>query len=197
MWLAIYSFVITAIAVACCAFAVKLTDDWLDQEHDRLAGRKNWAHQLGIGTMLYAMLLLILSASLQPTVTLSLFLASYIIGMFHDLTSKFPLGLSGWQESTVILLISVILFGCQNTLFSLLFVAGIQLIDDCYDLIGDNMAGQRNFAAKLGRLECFLLASLFLLTAWWLDQEHFFPVTTGVTFSYLATLQRWGENRHA
>lgn len=197
MWHVIFDFVITAVAVTCCAFSVKLTDDWLDQEHDRLAGRKNWANQLGIGTMLYAMLLLILAASLQTTVSLALFLASYIIGMFHDLTSRFPLGLLGWQESLAILLISIVLFGWQNTIFSLLFVTGMQLLDDCYDVIGDRLAGQRNFAAKLGQLECFLLATLFLLMAWSMDQEHFFPVTTGAAVAYFATIRERMVNRHA
>ena len=185
MWLAICDFLATTLAVTCCALAVKLTDDWLDQEHDRLAGRKNWAEILGIGTMLYAMIFLIIAAALNTAVSLALFLASYIIGMFHDLTSRFPLGFTGWQESLFILVMSVVLFGWHITLFSLIFVIGIQLIDDCLDITTDSMAGQRNFAAKLGQTECILLSLLALLGSWWINEDLFLPVLAG-------TLIGWG-----
>jgi len=42
--------------------------------------------------------------------------------MFNDFKSRFPLGLTGWQESLLTLLISFALFGWDMTFFSVSFV---------------------------------------------------------------------------
>ena len=193
---AIYDFMINTIAVVCCAIAIKLTDDWLDREQDHLACRKNWSSILGTGTMVYAMLFLIIAAAINGTVSLPLFLASYVVGMFHDLTNRFPLGLSGWQESLIILGLSIILFGWNQTAFALLVVAAVQLCDDCYDLTSDCMAGQRNFAAQFGCVECLLAALLSFLGAWWLNRFLFETVSIGIIIGYLATSRKGLAKHH-
>lgn len=179
MWLVISEFTVTTLAVIFCGLAIKLTDDWIDQEQDGISGQKNWATIIGIGTMLYAMLLLIIAAAIRADISLPLFLASYVVGMFHDLTSRFPLGLSGWQESLIVLIISLIFFSHQQIIFSLLFVVAVQLFDDWYDFISDSRGGQRNFAVHFGRIECFLLATLCFFAACWMNEILFYPVLAG------------------
>jgi 1,4-dihydroxy-2-naphthoate octaprenyltransferase len=182
----------TALAVAICALAVKLTDDALDKETDLAAGRRNLAARLGPGTMVYAALCLAVAASINAPVTLSLFFASYIVGMFNDLRQAFPSRLRGWQESALVTLLGVILFGWHLMLFSLLFILAVQLTDDCIDMHSDRLCGQRNFACRLGWLECWLAGLIALLAAWWLDEKLFYPVLAGTTAFYLLTLRCQG-----
>lgn len=196
MWLAIFDFACIAAAVACCAIAIKLADDYLDQEQDRLAGQVNWTNVLGTGTMFYAIFFLSIAAAINSAVSLSLFFASYIIGMFNDFQSRFPLGLTGWQESLLTLFISLALFGWEITLFSLSLVFAVQLIDDCIDINIDSHSGQRNYACRLGCVECVLTAALALLFAWWLNEALFFPVVTGIVLVYAGLLRFTVVNNH-
>lgn len=189
MWPVIYNFACIVTAVSCCAFAIKLADDYLDQEQDRLSGQANWTDILGIGTMFYAIFFISIAAAIHSPISLSLFFASYIVGMFNDFKSRFPLGLTGWQESLLTLLISLALFGWEIMLFSLSFVIAVQLIDDCIDIKIDSNSGRRNLACRLGCMECGLVALLALLFAWWLNEALFFPVLTGIALVYGGLLQ--------
>ena len=185
MWHEISSFISTALSVFFCAVAIKLSDEYLDRAIDELTGHKNWAHKLGNGTMLYAMLMLIIAAGLNATVSLPLFLSSYIIGMFHDLKQTFPSRLTGLQESCVVLLIGIAIFTWQMMLFALLYIFAIQLIDDCIDYKLDDMAGYRNFAHKLGVVESLLLAGLAIISAFAIDEASFAPVLSGTIVFFL------------
>jgi len=195
MWPAIYNFGCIVTAVSCCAFAIKLADDYLDQEQDRLTGQANWTDILGIGTMFYAIFFISIAAAIHSSVSLSLFFASYIVGMFNDFKNRFPLGLTGWQESLLTLLLCLALFGWEMTFFSLSFVIAVQLIDDCIDIKIDSKSGRRNFASRLGCMECSLAALLALLFAWWLNEALFVPVLTGIVLVY-GGLLRWTAVKH-
>lgn len=196
MWLAIFDFTCIVAAVACCAIAIKLADDYLDQEQDRLAGQPNWTNILGPGTMFYAIFFLSIAAAINSAVSLSLFFASYIVGMFNDFQSHFPLGLTGWQESLLTLFISLLLLGWEITVFSLALVFAVQLIDDCIDINVDSHSGQRNYACRLGFIECVLTAVCALLFAWWLNEALFFPVVTGIVLIYAGLLRFTVVNNH-
>src|SRR5689334_11285163 len=105
-----------------------MTDDILDKDKDAACSRPNLVNLLGPGTMVYAILCLGIAASINAPVTLALFFASYIIGMFNDLRQILPSKLSGWQESILVTFLGWIFFGWKLMLFSLLFVIAIQLI---------------------------------------------------------------------
>lgn len=188
MWPAIYEFVQLALAVICSAAAVKLTDDFLDKDIDRHTGRPNWAEALGNGTMFYAMLLIVIAAGINAPVSLSLFLSSYIIGMFNDLKNFFPSKLTGLQESLLVFAIGSALFGWRLMIFSIFFILSIQLFDDCIDAQNDLLAGQRNLANRLGIAECLLLAIMNMLISWWLNEQIFMPVFCGAGIFYTTIL---------
>jgi len=192
MWPITYELAAVFFAAALCSLAVKLTDDWLDRERDRAAGRPNLAAPLGTGAMVYAALLLALAAGLHAAVTVALFFASYVIGMFHDFGRLMPSRLSGWQESFLVLVGGAAICGGRLMLFALCFVAAVQFVDDCLDLAADRLAGQRNLACRLGVAECLLLALAALLAAWWLDARVFGPVAAGVAAVYLGSFRRGG-----
>lgn len=194
MWPAMFD-ASAALAAALCAVAVKLTDDWLDRDRDLAAGRANWAATIGSGAMVYAALFLALAAGINAAVSLALFFASYIVGMFNDLGRLLPSRLSGWQESVLVLAAGMAICGWRVTLFAVLFVAAVQLLDDCIDLAGDRLAGQRNFACRLGTAECLLTGLTLLLAAWWLDAALFGPVFAGVALVYCGALRLKGVMR--
>lgn len=176
------------VAVACCSAAVKLADDYLDKEYDTLAGKTNWAGFFDKGTMLYAMFLLALAAGINASLSLSLFLGSYIVGMFNNMRDKFPSHLNGFQESLIAFIFGLLLFGWSYMLFSLTFILALQLFDDYLDAASDFLTGQRNLANRYGKMECLLAALICTLVAWAWDDKLFVPAFIGTTVVYLASL---------
>jgi 4-hydroxybenzoate polyprenyltransferase len=188
MWQEIFNFLSTTAAVACCSAAVKLADDYLDREFDAIAGKTNWAEILGQGTMLYAMFLLALAAGINTTLSLSLFLASYVVGMFNSMREKFPSRLNGFQESLLALTVGMGLFGWNNMVFSFSFVLAVQLFDDYLDVHSDHLSGQRNLANRFGCLECLVLGLICIVVAWGVNEDLLLPVAVGTTVVYLGSM---------
>ncbi|MDT8901408.1 hypothetical protein [Anaeroselena agilis] len=177
------------LAATLCSLAIKLTDDWLDRDRDAAVGRVNWSAKLGVGAMVYAALFLALAAGINASVSLALFFASYVVGMFTDLGRRLPSRLTGWQESLLVMAAGTALCGWRTMLFAALFVSAVQLIDDCVDRAGDRLAGQRNFACRFGAAECLLGGLALLLASWWLDAGLFVPVFAGVAAVYFLDLR--------
>jgi 4-hydroxybenzoate polyprenyltransferase len=189
VWPEIFEFLSTIVAVACCAAAVKLADDYLDKEYDAIAGKTNWAEIFDKGTMLYAMFLLALSAGINAPLALSLFLGSYIVGMFSAMRDKFPSRLNGFQESLVAVTVGLVLFGWNTMLFSVSFVFAIQLFDDYIDAHSDCLSGQRNLANRYGKMECLLVGLFCTLAAFWLNERLFVPTLAGTAIVYLLSFR--------
>lgn len=185
MWPELFEFLSTIIAVACCSVAVKLADDYLDKEYDSVVGKANWAEMLEQGTMLYAMFFLAVAAGVNASLSLSLFLSSYIVGMFSSMHEKFPSHLNGFQESLLALTAGIVLFGWNNMLFSLSFVLAVQLFDDYLDAQSDQLAGQRNLANRFGRIECVVVCLLCIIISWEVNERLFIPALVGTTIIYL------------
>ena len=188
MWPETFEFIRLTLAVICTSAAVKLVDDFLDMQHDNAVGFFNWAEVLGRGTLIYAMLFLVIGAALYTPLSLTLFLSSYIVGMFNDLNKLFPSRLSGLGESLLVGITGLIIFGLHLMMFSLCFVIFIQLLDDCIDLKIDNLAGKRNLAYRVGPSICLLLAIAFLLLAWNIDEQLIVPTLTGTAIVYIVSL---------
>lgn len=184
MWHEIFEQLAIVFSVFLCAIAVKLVDDFLDQDLDTLAGAYNFASFLGKGTVIYAMLALTLATSINAIVSVPLFLASYSIGMFSDLKQLFPSGLKGWQESFLVIFCGSLLWGWEQMFFSLLFVSSVQLFDDYVDLEKDQIVGCRNIASRIGKVECFLLSIIGMLSAWQFIEHMFLPVFLGFFLFY-------------
>lgn len=183
---ATYEFITTSLAVLFSAIAIKLADDFLDQDIDQ--SQYNFASILGKGSMLYAMLSLAFAASLNAPISVSFFLSSYIIGMFRDLRQDFPSHLTGFQESLIVFLAGVFLLGCKMMFFTFFFVLSIQLLDDYIDDAKDKLSGYRNWAHRLGRTKCLLVFFLTLLSSWNLDETMFLSSCLGTCIFYSFTL---------
>lgn len=189
MWPEIFDFFSTTIAVACCSAAIKLADDYLDKDYDAIAGKTNWADIFDKGTMLYAMFLLALSAGINAPLALSLFLGSYIVGMFSTMHDRFPSRLNGFQESLVAFTVGIVLLGWSKMLFALSFVFAIQLFDDYIDAHSDCLSGQRNLVNRYGKVECLLVGSVCTLVAFGQNEQLFIPTLVGTAIVYLLSLR--------
>lgn len=188
----IFEFIKALLCVIFCAVSVKITDDFLDSRCDQCSGKKNSAVAIGPGAMVYALLFMGLSAALNTAIAISLFLASYIVGMFNQLTQIMPTHLTGYQEAVIIFIAELALFGWRLSIFSILFILAVQLIDDSIDVHSDGIAGQNNFAQRFGMIECCLLALLLLLGAWMIIGNLFLPVLLGTIIVYFAILSYEG-----
>lgn len=192
MWLAIFEEIGIVCAVILCCISVKLVDDFLDYDMDTSADSYNFTTLLGKGTLVYAMAALALAASINASVSMPLFFASYMVGMFKDLKQKFPSHVSGLQESLLIFLLGALLWNWQSMLFSLFFIFSIQLFDDYLDMSKDQKAGYRNLAHRMGKVECLLLSIVTLLLSWQLEENLFLLIffSTGMFYSALLYYQR-------
>jgi 1,4-dihydroxy-2-naphthoate octaprenyltransferase len=154
----------TFLSLLLTGLVVKCMDDTLDMEYDFFLGKKTLANRLGRAALPYALLLLGLAVYLRPGISLGLFLASYVIGMGHDLYVKMPTQLNGWMESGIVCLIMLTLLGVRMTFWSICIISVIQLLDDITDMRKDATTGQRNYAVRFGVVEVtFVLLILFAI----------------------------------
>jgi len=192
VWLVMFELSSIVTSVILCSIAVKLVDDFLDQDLDSRAGCYNFSKIVGRGAIVYGMLALALAGSINASVSMPLFLASYSIGMFNDFKKTFISGLSGLQESLLVLILGILLWGWQSMLFSICFIFSIQLFDDYLDIYRDQLAGYRNLAHRMGKVECLLLGIMTLCASWQVN-ELLFPgvlLGTAVFYSALVYYQR-------
>ena len=154
-------------SVLIVGFAIKIMDDYIDQDIDVIKNEPNLYIALEYGGLPYALLLLSLAAVIDLDAAISLFLSSFAVGMVGNLTVKMPSGLYGFFESIIVILLGIILFKSEM-LSSLFIMAAIQLWDDFLDYEKDNMS-KKNLAFLLGKVECLLLAIIFFLLTVFFD----------------------------
>jgi len=148
-------------------FVIKMLDDYTDEEFDKLVGSPNITVVLGTGIISYAILFFSLACVLNVEISVSLFLASFSLGMTGNLFVKMPSGLKGYQESLLTTVLGIILFKRQMVA-ALLLMSSVHLLDDYFDY--DNEAfSKKNWAFVLGKVECFLVAAIFFLMSLLID----------------------------
>lgn len=161
---------------------IKIMDDYLDQDIDILENEQNLFTVLELGVLPYALLLLSLAFFLDSVTALSLFLASFAVGMGGNLTAKMPSGLYGYQESFIVLLLGFLSLKI-NMLSSILIIIVIQLLDDIKDY-KRNKINKKNLAFLLGKVECYLLAVICFLLSFYLDS---IKAVSSIISTYLIT----------
>jgi 4-hydroxybenzoate polyprenyltransferase len=149
--------------------AVKIMDDYLDTPVDRIIGRQTWAARLEEAALPYALLALSLAVIAEPIWAITLFWASYAMGMRGDMARLLPLGLRGWQEALVLGVISGLAFGWKVTISSWLAIFTVQAIDDLVDQQQDKMTGAGNWASRWGMVETGLATIIAILILSCLD----------------------------
>ncbi|MGI6567248.1 MAG: hypothetical protein GX341_08610 [Firmicutes bacterium] len=160
------SLVSLAGSALCCFFtgiAVKLMDDYLDAHFDQMAGKRTWAGELGEAALPYALAALSLGAAFNPAWSLTLFWASYAMGMRGDMTRPLSLGLTGWQEALVLGVFALLVFGWKEVFTSWGAIFVLQAIDDLRDEREDRLTSAGNWAVQWGVVETGLTGVLMAI----------------------------------
>lgn len=160
-----YSWLIILIDIVFTGLAIKCMDDYLDIEYDQCVGRQTVAARLGKAALPYSLLLLAIGIFIAKEIGLALFLASYAVGMGHDLRELMPTRLKGWVEGVIAFLLGLVLAGPATMVWAILIICTIQTLDDLMDIYKDTQSGQRNSAIRLGVVEATLLTVICLLLA--------------------------------
>lgn len=160
-----YDWLIQLSGILLTGIAIKFMDDLLDIEYDQCVGRNTLAAKLGRATLPYALLLLGIGIYISKELSLVLFLASYAIGMGHDLREKMPTKLPGWAEGLAALVLGMIFTGPLLMVWGFMIICAVQFLDDLMDIYKDTQSGQHNSAVRFGIVETTLLTVICFLIA--------------------------------
>ncbi|WP_148217685.1 hypothetical protein [Acetohalobium arabaticum] len=170
-------------------------DDYLDQILDRLQNKKTLALKWGRATLPYTLLSFSLAVVFNYSWAVSLFWASYILGMGYDLTDELPTGLKAYQESLLLLLIGIYILPIENFLSSLSVMVGIQLIDDLIDLKYDKEVYRNNSVYLLGKRQVILLLIAVLAIGVYFDPKKTLTVLVVTPLIVLLLEDETGRGR--
>ncbi|MDB5083668.1 MAG: hypothetical protein JWN30_554 [Bacilli bacterium] len=155
----------SGLCILLIGITIKLMDDWLDQEFDECVGKKTVARKLGKSALPYSLLLAVLSAVVNPPLAISLFLASYSVGMAFQFTDRMPTGLPGYGEAAISFVVGCCLIGVPLMGWGIVMMLTVQLLDDILDSKLDKQSGQQNFVVKVGIVEGSLLFFLLFVSS--------------------------------
>lgn len=133
--------------------AIKIMDDYIDAPWDALFGQTTWVAELKEAALPYALMALCLGCLADTTWAVTLFWASYVVGMRGDLKRPLALGLTGWQEATLAGVVIYLVSGGYALFTSWAAVFVMQCIDDLLDQSLDKLSGADNWATRWGRVE--------------------------------------------
>lgn len=148
---------------------IKLMDDYFDEELDYLLEKKTLAMRLQTSTLPYSLLLFTLAVLLIREMAISLFLASYILGMHSELEERQPSGLKGYQESLLLTLLLFLTIHPLEVMTSFSIILTIQIIDDYVDYYTEPFPGRGNLIKRLGKSLSLLLLFFLLLFTLYID----------------------------
>jgi 1,4-dihydroxy-2-naphthoate octaprenyltransferase len=182
--------------------AVKLMDDYLDSEYDICRGERTIAVKIGRATLPYALVCALISSYFNVSIAVSIFLASYALGMLTNAREKLPTKVPAYMEIVISLLVLWAMVGWRTGLWALSFMALIDWLDDVIDMTRDQRTGQRNLALKIGLVETTLLILIAMCTSVLTNAKFTaigfiaFAVLTAV--AELSTSRMWhhGEDHH-
>lgn len=167
MWPTIFN-IFKAFSILLIGVVIKILDDYMDREIDAILGNKLNPLLENSGVLPYTLLLFSIACILDVNTSVSLFLASYAVGMAGNLSATMPSSLYGYQESLAILILGPLVFGFKCFASSMSIIIVLQLLDDDLDYEKDRCL-KSNWSYILGRVESRLLALIFFLASIYMD----------------------------
>jgi len=171
----------TIAAILCVGLAITFLDDFMDLRRDTEFGVPSVAVRLGEATLPYTMVLFALAVAFNMKVAVSLFAASYALGMVFDLNRMLPSGLLGWHESAIVLGIAAFASGPTFILWALAIMSFVQCIDDMIDYNHDAMSGNANVVRRFGIGEVRIVTIGLLFAASFISPFYTACVIAGVS----------------
>lgn len=165
----IQAYILMAVSIFLSGLSIKLFDDYIDEDKR--------------GYVPYILFILCISLYLWKE-SGTLFLSSYIVGMFHDENLKLISGLKSYAEQIIVLVVCILLYGILATISSLFIICAIQLTDDLVDRKEDRINCKKNWALNLGTVEAAILASVFVLVSVYIDA---YKAIVCILFAFIIT----------
>ncbi len=162
---------------------IKLMDDFLDQDLDHLKEDFNFTFIFGRAVLPYSLVALILALSFNFNESVSLFAASYLIGMACDRNERLPSYLLAWQEGIFIFIMSIFLTSLVDSLAAINLILLAQFIDDFLDYKSDLFLQKKNYIHIFGTFNSIILTIILLLLAF-----NFYPLKLVYFISALLSL---------
>lgn len=189
----IFDFLLKWMIIFLTGIVIKLMDDYLDQELDKIEGKFTLAVILDKAIVPYSLLSMVFCMMIYPNLAGSLFLASYIIGMGSNLKQRLPLGLNAFQEFVIFGILGLIIFGFIEMLSSLVIIIFIQFVDDFLDFYSDAKFTRRNFVIRFGFLESVIITLICLIASLILDWEKavLVSISTPLILYILNQWRKW------
>ena len=142
---------------------IKLMDDFLDKKIDNILDKHNYALILKNSILPYTILLTILALYLNMKEGITFFAASYVLGMTKDYDKKLPTNVFAWQESLIVFIFSIIYISFLDTIYAIILIFLLQLIDDLIDLKDDNYINEFNYIELMGTTPGIILMIILIL----------------------------------
>ena len=112
---------------------------------------------------------MVVCMGIRPALSGTLFIASYLVGMGHNLKEPLPFGWTPLQESIIFGIFGIVFFGVFEMLGSLAVIILIQLVDDFLDYYTDVQFSRRNFVIRFGFWESLIFSCIVFGIALILD----------------------------
>ena len=152
-------------ALVCAGSVVKLTDDVLDAEFDRNRGRVTLASRLARAALPYGLVLGLIAARLNLSLTIAVFFGAYAVGMVPTWRERLPTRVPAYVEIGAAMVVSILCVGWRLSIWGLAIMAVIDWLDDVVDASNDKLTGQRNLAVRFGVVETLLSILVALCVA--------------------------------
>jgi len=149
--------------VIATGLSIKMMDDYLDKDLD-LHG--NLYHFLEEGILPYALVALALAALADASLSVSLFLSAYCVGMVFSPLDRLPTGLVGYQECLLVMGIQLLFIPWRRVVCSLAVLLWVQILDDVIDRDIDTRV---NIVHRLGFGEAVMIGGLCFFVGLYLD----------------------------
>ncbi|HHY47181.1 MAG TPA: hypothetical protein GX506_07805 [Firmicutes bacterium] len=183
-------------ATLLAGFAIKLMDDYLDHDMDRIWQKPSLYELLGDAILPYAIIATSLGCALSVQVACPLVLGAYVAGMARESGARYPSGLTAACEAALVSAAAFFLFGARATLSSVALMFSLQLADDLVDYSKEHGGNRKNFVNLLGKGETLLLAICLFLLGLILDRSRAFLVLMCAPVVMLAAFYVGSRSRH-
>ncbi|MTI67777.1 MAG: hypothetical protein FH753_14420 [Firmicutes bacterium] len=141
------------VCITIMGILIKVLDDYYDEDY--INSDKN--------ITLYGLLAFSIACVFKSSLAITLFLSAYIIGMFKDFNRKLTLGLKGYQEGILLIIICLVFINPIEVFSSFFIILIIDIFDDILDFKYDKKYNKKNYVLQFGLGEVLIIVIIFIL----------------------------------
>ncbi|MTI70253.1 MAG: hypothetical protein FH751_08380 [Firmicutes bacterium] len=147
------------VCITIMAVLIKVLDDYYDGDYKNIEIIKNLEESL----VLYGLLAFSIACVIESSLAITFFISAYIIGMFKDFNRKLTLGLKGYQEGILLIILCLVFINPLEVFSSFLIILIIDITDDILDFRYDKKYNKKNYVLQFGLGEVLITAIILIL----------------------------------